>query len=1041
MKKSFLLLITLVVSIVAMAGPVTPDEARQNVAQFMNPRRAAAVTQNPEALRLVSTSHYRAQQNTLAPSYYIFNVGKGEGYVIAAADDRVPAVLGYSNRGQIDPDNMPENMKEWLQSYSDQLEYLNSHPDVPIARRTVSGEAIRPLLDSRYTEGPIAWDQTAPYNDLCPLDGSSHSLVGCVATAMAQLMYYWKYPAATTETIPGYTTKKRKIQMPDIPAGTIIDWDNILPRYTGYETDAQKNAVANLMLLCGTAVEMDYTFEFSGASTALAARALRDYFDYDEATNYRQRVDYHEGEWNQKVYDELKAGRPVYYDGDSSGSGHAFVVDGYGGDDYFHVNWGWGGSSNDYFLLSILDSKNNSGSGASKSADGYSFGQGAIFGVQPNTGKPDKELRLLTATAGAIFCDTVMTRKSISENFKVKLGFAVINHWDATYKFDLGVVCVDAYGQKLFNEGVLATGVELGPDWGMADPSGLAVDLKLGSGTNEMTCFVIPISRPTGTDTWYPSIGAYDYYVGINVKGDTLKLFPPVFNLNGTLAFTGKKEAKTPIPVQTTITNNGTFWKGELFFMLNGKMTGGRHFDIEAGQTKPLDFTVIPDSAGRYEIAVATRQYNSKTNDYDYTTFIVDSVTVDSAAAANLTLTYDVTNATNYVVKEDTLKLLVAATNNGNDTYENQILADLYKDGHDGYYYNTKTLKKDVKIAAGETVQLPFDFVNLEDDSYLFIIKYLSEGEWKSIQTRNFTVQTREPDPVPVLSTTSQTANAVRESGSWIVKTDTAYVSVLAKNTGTIDYNDNIIVRLYKMTTATGGPQVAVARTFVNLPVGADTTFVVQFPGLEDGATYFYWTNYVADNKETPGSQNTPMFTVMLPKPVEEAGYYLVSDLNSWSTTDQSYPFEKLRDGKSWEITFKAPDGDLWLKVAPASAYDDQDGFWTHLFCAVQNGTSDLSGTMIVGDAGAWLMPASYNAETYTMRIVPSEMTYTITYTEKTDGIQMVSNGQQGNVTIYGVNGNKVDEVNASNLQQRLKSLPKGLYIVRFGQKTATIRN
>ena len=107
MKKSFLLLITLVVSIVAMAGPVTPDEARQNVAQFMNPRRAAAVTQNPNALRLVSTSHYRAQQNTLAPSYYIFNVGKGEGYVIAAADDRVPAVLGYSNRGQIDPNNIP----------------------------------------------------------------------------------------------------------------------------------------------------------------------------------------------------------------------------------------------------------------------------------------------------------------------------------------------------------------------------------------------------------------------------------------------------------------------------------------------------------------------------------------------------------------------------------------------------------------------------------------------------------------------------------------------------------------------------------------------------------------------------------------------------------------------------------------------------------------------------------------------------------------------------------------------------------------------
>lgn len=922
MKKSFLLLITLVVSIVAMAGPVTPDEARQNVAQFMNPRRAAAVTQNPDALRLVSTSHYQVQKNTLAPSYYIFNVGKGEGYVIAAADDRVPAVLGYSNRGQIDPNNMPENMKEWLQSYSDQLEFLNSHPDAPIARRTVSGEAISPLLDSRYTEGPIAWDQTAPYNDLCPLDGSSHSLTGCVATAMAQIMCYWKYPAATTETIPGYTTTTRKKQMPAIPAGTTIDWDNIVSRYVGKESEAQKNAVANLMLFCGTSVLMDYTFNNSSAISSLSASALRKYFGYDENTHFQQRGDFREGEWNQKVYDELKAGRPLFYCGQSSGLGHAFVVDGYGGDDYFHINWGWGGQSNDYFLLSILDSNNNSGSGASKSADGYSFGQGAIFGIQPKTGTPDTEKHLLTAIEGAIFCDTVMTRKSIDEGFTIKVGFSFFNHLDDTYKFDFGTAFINAEGEMLYVK--LMGSVELATDWGIGNPADAALDLTFGKGVNELHGFVIPVSRISGTDTWYPSNGAGDCYIAVDLVGNTLKLSPPIFNLNGTLAFNGKKEAKTPMPVHTTITNNGTFWKGELFFLLNGVMVGGRHFDILAGQTKGLDFSVIPDSVGKYEIAVATRKYVSKSDQYVYTPLVLDSVTVDAAAVANLALAYNVTNATNYVVKENTLKLVVAATNNGSDTYENQVVAELYKDLHDGYFGNIITLKQDAKIGIGETVQFPFDFVNLEDDNYLFIIKYFSAGEWKSIQTKSFTVQTREPDPVPVLSTTAQTANAVKENGSWIVKSDTAFVNVTVKNTGTLDYNDNIIVKLYQLTSETGGPQVAVARTFVNLPVGADTIFVVQFPGLEDGATYFYWTNYVADNKETPGSQNTPLFTVMLPKP---------------------------------------------------------------------------------------------------------------------DGIQMVSNGQQGNVTIYGVNGNKVDEVNASNLQQRLKSLPKGLYIVRFGQKTATIRN
>ena len=1033
MKKSFLLLISLIVSIVAMGGPLTPDEARQNVAKFMNPRRAAAVTQHPEALRLVSTSHYKVKEKTLAPSYYIFNVGKGEGYVIAAADDRVPAVLGYSDRGQFNPDEMPENMKSWLQGYNDQLEYLNNHPEASIARRTVTGEAIAPLLD------PIAWDQQSPYYDLCPMDGNVHSLTGCVATAMAQIMYFWKYPTATTDTIPGYTTIKRKFQMPAIAAGTTIDWDNILPKYTGYETDAQKEAVATLMLLCGTALKMDYSYSFSGAFGFDASFAARKYFGYDDATIYRYRKDFFEADWNQMVYDELKAGRPVYYEGCSSDTGHAFVVDGYGGDDYFHVNWGWGGTSNDYFLLSILDSNNNSGSGATKSADGYSFGQGAIFGMQPKTGTPAPKAYRLTTDEAAFFCDTVMIRKNIDENFVIEAGFSQVNYLDDTYTFDLGEACVDAYGQPL----CLSYGgtVELPATWGFLRASTATMKIQFGAGIDDLDFFIIPISRISGTDEWYPSYGAEIYNITANIKGDTLRLSAPVFGLTGSLATTGKKEEKAPIPMKATVTNNGSVWKGEVFFLLNGERKGGRNIDFKPGETKDIDFTIVPDSVGTYEVAVAT--CNSVNGQNVYTPFITDSITVDSASIANLGIKYDVTNATNYIVKESTLKLLVTATNNGTNTFENQIVAEIYKDSHNGYFTNTIILKQDAKIGAGETVQLPFDFANLEDDDYLFMIKYLSKGEWMGVQTKIFTVQTREPDPVPVLSTTAQTANAVKENGSWIVKSDTALVSVQVKNVGTIEYNDNIIVKLYQMTTATGGPLIGSYKTPIQLAAGADTTVVVEIPGLEDGATYFYWTYYIANKREQAGSQITPLFTVILDKPApEETGYYLISELNSWSTTDQSYPFTKLDDGKTWQITFNAPkEKDLWLKVAPASAYDDQTGFWTHLFCAPFNGCSELSGTMIIGDEGAWLLPATLKAETYTMSIVPSEMTYTITYTEQSDGIQLVNGDRQGIVTIYGLNGNKVAEGNAADLQRQLKSLPKGLYIIRSGKQSAKVRN
>ena len=377
MKKSYLLLLMLFVSIVAMGGPVTPDEARQKITKFMNPRRANAISES--SLQLVATSHYQVQKEAMAASYYVFNVGEGQGFVIAGADDRVPAVLGYSSKGQFDPQHMPENMKAWLQGYNDQMAYLNEHPEAAAPQKTVSGGSIAPLLQSE-------WDQGNPYNLFCPEDGGQHSVTGCAATAMAQVMYFWQWPKQTVAEIPGYKSSDKGFVLPAIPAGKSIDWENMVPKYTGGETDAQKQAVAELMLLCGTAVQMNYSASSSAANTSYVADAWVNYLDYDAATIYENRSNYRQAAWNQKVYDELAAGRPVLYAGQSSGGGHAFVIDGYGGDDYFHVNWGWGGSSNNYFLLSILDPGSNSGIGASSSTDGYSYDQGAIFGAQPNTG-------------------------------------------------------------------------------------------------------------------------------------------------------------------------------------------------------------------------------------------------------------------------------------------------------------------------------------------------------------------------------------------------------------------------------------------------------------------------------------------------------------------------------------------------------------------------------------------------------------------------------------------------------------------------------
>ena len=1029
MKKSLLLFVTLFVSIAVMGSPVTPDEARQKIAAFMSPRRAASTAQNPEALQLVKTSYYKAQDKTLAPSYYVFNAGQDNGYVIAAADDRIPAILGYSDKGRFDPDNVPDNMRTWLDGYNRQIEYLNSHPQATASRRTVSGEAIAPLL------GPIEWDQTSPFNDLCPVDGKGRSLTGCVATAMAQLMYFWKYPNASTGTIPGYTSEKRGFILPDIKAGTAIDWDNMLPKYNGNETDAQKQAVANLMLMCGTAVKMDYTSTFSSAYGNDVANGLKWYFDYDAAIAYELRDGYIQADWNQRVYNELKAGRPVYYDGSSSGSGHAFIVDGYSSDDYFHINWGWNGSSNDYFLLSILDPNNNSGSGASLSSDGYSFGQGAIFGLQPNNGG-QPAAPVLTVQEAKIFCDTILTRTSVNDNFKIEVGFSIVNNTGDTHTFDWGVGIFDLSGNLLGTTDFYYTNLPNG--YGFFNPGNNKFSISLGKDITEGVYVLAPISREKGTSNWYADRGSDFYNVILILQDNRMRLIPPIFDLKGTLAATGKKEANSTMPFTATITNSGTRWKGELFFMLNGDLRGGRHFDIENGETKDITFSIVPDSVGKYEIAVCSRKWNGSTQKFEYTCIALDSVAVEAASKADLSIAFSVENAVDYIVKENVLKMRARVKNTGSAVYDNDIMTGLYKRRPaDGMYYLEKTLQKSAQIEVGQTDTIPFDFENLEDEDYLFVTSYRSEGKWVNKQSYIYTVQTREPAPVPELSTSAKTANAVYENSQYVVKTDTAIVSVQVRNTGTVEYADNIIVKMFKLFDETSGQLVANVRTPIQLVAGRDTTITMEFPGLEDGGTYFYWTYYVANTREVQGSPYTPLFTVKL----EEKGYYLVGNMNSWSTTDQSYPFTKLADGKTWEITFDAPAEDSWMKVAPASAYNRQgDDFWANLLSAPQDSWTEPEGSMVI-NGGAWLIqPDSVNAETYTMRIVPSAMTYQITYTAKADGIQIVE-GQQGNVTIHDLRGNKLADVSADRLQQRLQSLPKGLYIVRSGKKAQTIRN
>lgn len=180
-------------------------------------------------------------------------------------------------------------------------------------------------------------------------------MTGCVATAMAQVINYHKYPEKGIGS-NSYTTTTSGLSVSFNFGATTFDWDNMADIYSLSSTAEQKTAVATLMKACGVSVNMDYGTGASGAMSAFVPAALVNYFGYDKATAYRERIWFSGQEWEDLVYNELATVGPVYYGGTTArNEGHAFVCDGYRADGFFHINWGWGGQSNGYFRLSALD--------------------------------------------------------------------------------------------------------------------------------------------------------------------------------------------------------------------------------------------------------------------------------------------------------------------------------------------------------------------------------------------------------------------------------------------------------------------------------------------------------------------------------------------------------------------------------------------------------------------------------------------------------------------------------------------------------------
>lgn len=378
MKKSFLLAIVLLAFNSLFANPVDEGMARELGKKFV----AANFRQKSNSLDLV----YIEKTDAGKPCFYVFNVGE-HGFVFVSANDYMRPVLGYSENGTFDIDNVAPGLAFMMGVYEDAVEYADENdvaadPEIISEWKSVERSG-RTKADNRFeTIGPLCttkWSQSWPYNKFCPVaswDSDEHVPVGCVATAMAQIMRYWAHPIQGTGTESytpwcfdcfGFSYPQQTVNFGE----TVYDWDNMPDKIYDDSPVEQIDAVATLSYHCGVAVKMKYEHHDGDGSIAMGEdipKAVTTHFNYAQCEFFDMFQSY--DEWVDKLKESIIRRIPVYYQGCYASGCHAFVCDGMDPNELFHFNYGWGGKNDGFFAPDAIQ---------------YShYGVGAIFDMIPD---------------------------------------------------------------------------------------------------------------------------------------------------------------------------------------------------------------------------------------------------------------------------------------------------------------------------------------------------------------------------------------------------------------------------------------------------------------------------------------------------------------------------------------------------------------------------------------------------------------------------------------------------------------------------------
>lgn len=831
MKRLLFSFFTAFVSIVVSAGNVTEQQALTIARQFMQGK-----TFHQEKLHRAAT----VSDN----QFYVFNAEGQNGFVIVSADDRTIPVLGYADKGSLEMNKLPVNARRWLEGYAEEIKSLGDDAQASKSPRRVIGAPVAPLLTCQ-------WNQGAPYNLQCPIDGENRCVTGCVATAMAQVIYYHKWPQSATAAIPAYTTSKKGLELPELPA-TVFKWDLMKDEYQYDETGAAADAVAELMRYCGQAVQMDYT---SGESAAYVSAAhLINYFGYSKMAKDVRRYDYTTTEWETMIYKELSNARPVLYSGNSGSSGHQFVIDGYDDKGLFHVNWGWGGYADGHFVLSVLN-PDGRGIGGGTSSNGYTRWQNAIIGVQPDHGEPAAKPIIFFVSRYDTF---QFTRSGSTQDFTDVAVAGWIGSWDE------GSVTVD-HAWALCKEGnllkILDIQNEVTIDQGyFADASG---NLSFGANLDDGVYELRQMYRYPGETEW-KKCGFYDGSILLaEISGNNLTLknsseIENAIKINK-VTVNGVKKTGRNMSAVINWTNDGYANENTFYVWLgsNPEYVAVASSYLENGETEDLEISFTSQEVGTLTLEIST--------DYDKQNIVYQTeITVEQSLPQTLQTDIAIEGAKNMTIEGTTINATVTFTNNGYYVYDDQIVFRLQQIDDDwNYIGNPVEVVKNINVAVGEQTQVNVQFPDLTAGAqYNLVAYYFSSG---NVYWGNSTICTVGKILIP--ADLSISLNVTNAKSDLTVEGTSIMTNVVLQNNSSYDYDEKIeVVAWYDNNEGYVYWENSVIIKDVQIPAGQQKTlYNIEIPNLTIGRTYYLSASYYSETDEVREFDWDKTYTLVTP--------------------------------------------------------------------------------------------------------------------------------------------------------------------------------